>query len=100
MSHRWRGLAFPIVLASTTAAAAAAPARDEAPARWTGVALGDDRTGDLRPGAAALLDQIARTHGPVTVADAPILTVAPAPAIVAPTTIRIWRRGLDASTDS
>ena len=74
------------------------------PARWTGAALGDDRSGDLRPDAAALLDAIAGADRPFSVADARARGLAPARpdgvAFAPPAAIRIWRRGLDGSTAS
>ncbi|HVV86795.1 MAG TPA: SpoIID/LytB domain-containing protein, partial [Kofleriaceae bacterium] len=106
-------------------AGASIPA-DELPLRWrTGVALGDDRSGDLRPEAAAILDA-ARTAADrrrvLTLADARDLGLAgiaaarprPAEAIEggpadagpttvafdAPATIKVWRRGVDGSTAS
>jgi hypothetical protein len=67
-------------------------AADEVPERWrTGVELDEDHSGDLRPEALELIR--AREAGeeesaPITFAWQP------------PTTIRVWRRGLDGSTAS
>src|SRR5262245_54761216 len=62
---------------------------------------GDDRTGDVRPEAAAILDAaIAHRHGH-TLADARAagLLTAPLP-VEMPQTIRVWRRGVDGSSAS
>src|SRR5688572_13510718 len=62
---------------------------------------GDDRSGDLRPAASAILDA-AIAHGDTfTLADArgAGLVTAP-PSVTLPATIRVWRRGLDGSTAS
>ena len=62
------------------------------PERWaTGNDLDDDYSGDLRPEAIALMQ--ARASG-----DEPLDTIAAA--WQPPTTIRIWRRGIDHSTAS
>jgi hypothetical protein len=69
---------------------------------------GDDRTGDLRPEAAAVLDAAATHGGPFTLDDARAIGAAPprqsfAPGALAfdmPATIRVWRRGIDGSTAS
>ncbi|MCB9572433.1 MAG: hypothetical protein H6709_10135 [Kofleriaceae bacterium] len=91
-----------------------------APVRWsTGDEVGGDRSGDLRPEAAALLDVIASTRDVVTLGDARALGLAPPRAMAravgggdapapgdvsraydAPPTIRVWRRGVDGSTAS
>lgn len=119
-----------LVLCAGAHAAAAAPEAsvpaDELPARWrSGLALGDDDSGDLRPGVAALARaaRAAGDRGRVwTLADARALgTVAMAPAVPRPArtvadggqvtgpavamfeppaTIKIWRRGVDGSATS
>src|SRR5215204_6341224 len=64
----------------------------EAPERWAiGADLDDDLSGDLRPEALALIE--ARNHG-----DDGLDQIAAA--WQPPTTIRVWRRGLDHSTAS
>ncbi len=69
------------------------------PERWrTGALLGDDRSGDVRPAAAAILDAARRatTTGEVlTLADAGVTA-----ALEPPASIKVWRRGLDGSTTS
>ena len=66
---------------------------DEAPSRWaTGVDIDDDFTGDLRPEAIALIE--ARNAGVEETPDAI------ADAWTPPSTIRVWRRGLDGSSAS
>lgn len=65
----------------------------ETPARWsTGAELDEELTGDLRPEAMELIR--ARRDGLSTDVSAPTL------AWQAPTSIRVWRRGLDGSTAS
>lgn len=87
-----------------TASADPAPSDTALPERWAGVPLGEDRTGDLRPEAGAILDAIAAAAQPLSVAD--VADVAgggrawSASAATAPSTIRVWRRGLDGSTAS
>ncbi len=102
------------------------PAADEAaalaPERWrTGAGVGDDRSGDVRPEAAQILDALAAADAPLTVGEVTgtdrveqrrasqrvaIIGAGGAPAgdtVIAfetPATIRIWRRGLDGSTAS
>jgi len=83
---------------------------------------GEDRSGDLRPEAAAVLDAAAAHAGPLTLGDARALGVAPPRRMLArtsrieatrwfeprikvlafevPATIRVWRRGLDGSAAS
>src|SRR5688572_21931077 len=63
---------------------------------------GDDRSGDLRPEAAAVLDAAAAHGGPFTLGDARALGLAPHALIAfdVPATIRVWRRGLDGSSAS
>lgn len=69
---------------------------DEAPLRWsTGVEIDEDLSGDLRPEAL----EIIRNHG-ATRGDASTVAEAPALAWSPPTSIRVWRRGLDGSTAS
>ncbi|MCL4227871.1 MAG: hypothetical protein KJZ91_25685 [Myxococcales bacterium] len=91
-----------------------------APLRWaSGTGLGDDRSGDLRPEAAAILDALATADRALTVAEVapdrvarralrPVTVLgadgapagAAAVALETPATIRVWRRGLDGSTAS
>lgn len=68
----------------------------EAPARWAlGVEIDEDLTGDLRPEALSLIE--ARQAG----GEEPVLPSEPiAAAWQPPTTIRVWRRGLDGSSAS
>lgn len=98
-------------LADHARAADPAPIADgERPVRWrTGVELGADRSGDLRPGAAALLaaaDAAGAAGRYLTFDDARALglgdRLAPTPvaALEPPATIKVWRRGLDGSTAS
>ncbi|MBZ0237251.1 MAG: SpoIID/LytB domain-containing protein, partial [Deltaproteobacteria bacterium] len=135
--HRSRGshafaLAFVIASGLALAAPAAADgahAHDDvggvpaslAPERWhTGVAVGLDRSGDLRPEAIAVLDAIERAHAPLSVAEIPGQDRLQRPVtsrvrtigadglpggdaivnFVTPPTIRVWRRGLDGSAAS
>ncbi|HLL24554.1 MAG TPA: SpoIID/LytB domain-containing protein, partial [Kofleriaceae bacterium] len=64
---------------------------EETPERWqSGIELDDDRSGDLRPDAIALMD--ARDRGEPS----PAIALAWQP----PSTIRVWRRGLDGSSAS
>jgi hypothetical protein len=99
------------VLVAATGLAQAAPADpaliiDDDPAaipeRWrTGVALGADRSGDLRRAARAILDAAAvAPDRALTLADAAALGAPVAAAFEPPPTIRVWRRGLDGSTSS
>jgi hypothetical protein len=68
----------------------------EAPSRWSmGVEIDDDLTGDLRPEAIALIE--ARHEGVDQTTDVPETIAA---AWQPPTTIRVWRRGLDGSSAS
>lgn len=70
-------------------------ADDELPERWTsGVMADDDLSGDLRPEALALIR--ARAEGGPDVDLDPDVAFAWQP----PSTIRVWRRGLDSSTAS
>src|SRR5687767_2129442 len=63
----------------------------EAPARWSiGAELDDDVSGDVRPDALALIEARQRGEEPE------VLAAAWQP----PSTIRVWRRGLDGSTAS
>lgn len=78
-------------------ASAAAPESTpeyEQPQRWSqGVEVDEDVSGDLRPQALALI--AARADGTAPEPQAPV-----GAAWQAPTTIRVWRRGLDGSTSS
>lgn len=74
----------------------------------TEVALGDDRTGDLRPEALAILEATEVAGAPLTLGDladlrmqdgAPVIDEA-LHAFNPPATIRIWRRGVDGSSSS
>jgi hypothetical protein len=83
---------------AATAACDSPPAQDEdvpaseAPERWSqGLELDEDLSGDLRPEARALIE--ARQSGDDSLE---VIAAAWQP----PTTIRIWRRGLDGSTAS
>jgi len=99
-SHRVAGIALRSVVCTVATAACQAPVEidhdvpvGEAPERWaTGIDLDDDLSGDLRPEAIALIE--ARHHG----ADETLGTIAGA--WLPPTTIRVWRRGLDGSKSS
>ncbi|MGN6106277.1 MAG: golvesin C-terminal-like domain-containing protein [Kofleriaceae bacterium] len=65
----------------------------EAPERWaTGVEIDEDLTGDLRPEARELI--LARGEGEQEMPQEVALAWRP------PTTIRVWRRGIDGSTAS
>ena len=88
-----------VLAAASTAVAAPDPST---PARWRdGVALGADRSGDLRPLAHAILDAAdAAPERVLTTADLGALGATSAPALEPPLTIRVWRRGLDGSTAS
>jgi hypothetical protein len=100
-------LALALAPAIAVAHPAARPA-DEVPARWTtGVALGADRSGDLRPEARAILDRAALAPATYTLGAARAAGLAPplpagptTAAFEAPATIRVWRRALDGSTAS
>jgi Stage II sporulation protein len=86
------------MMAAGLAACASAPADDsvptqEAPVRWaTGAELDDDTSGDLRAGAFELIR--ARRDGEATPDSLTSLAWQP------PSSIRVWRRGLDGSTAS
>jgi hypothetical protein len=68
-------------------------AANEVPERWrTGAELDDDHSGDLRPEALELMR--AREAGEDELTDPIAFAWQP------PTTIRVWRRGLDGSTAS
>ncbi len=73
----------------------------EVPERWlSGAGVGDDRSGDVRPEAIAILDALAAARHPLTVAEIPGAPDRVARKLSPPSSIRIWRRGLDGSTSS
>jgi uncharacterized protein (TIGR03382 family) len=126
----WAGAALLAALVAAASPAHAcgghglpAVAADETPARWRSeVALGADRSGDLRGEASAILEAVAAHVAPFTLADAEQRGLARPPRMLAratpagadrtalatpellafalPQTIRVWRRGLDGSSAS
>ncbi|MEZ4404634.1 MAG: N-acetylmuramoyl-L-alanine amidase [Kofleriaceae bacterium] len=104
MRTSWGIFALAVAAAIGASAAHAAPASPAAdlPERWrTGVALGADRSGDVRPVAAAILDAAAAAPArALTLRDAAALGAPVASALETPATIRVWRRAVDGSATS
>jgi hypothetical protein len=81
-----------VLLVATLLLGLRGTASADVPLRWrTGDALDADRSGDLRPAAAALIDRVQASTG--------IVTVARRQAAM-PESIRVWRRAIDGSTTS
>ena len=81
-----------VLLVASVSLLAYGSAAAEVPARWrTGAALDADRSGDLKPEAAALIDRVQASTGIVTVARR---------RAAMPESIRVWRRAIDGSTES
>jgi hypothetical protein len=109
--HPHAGLGVGWIVAVAVAAAGPAraetsgPAADELPLRWRAGHPAADPIDDgaLRPEAQALL-RAARAHPasePFTMRHARALgLVRPGPALTTPSSIRVWRRGVDGSTSS